>query len=1786
MLPSLAIILQISYLCRGAEVLFTYSPSKILLIMKKHFVFLLFVAAGQLAAGQSITSFSPTTGRIGEIITITGSGFSTAASDNSVSFGGASFSDSRAADAFEVNSGGTEIKVHVPANAQSGKVRVQVGFGGTVVTSTADFTFVAPTITGFSPTTARIGEVVTITGTGFNPRASRNSISFGGTTFDASRAVAASEVNADGTQIKVQVPVNAQTGRVRVQVGSTVVTSTADFTFVAPSITSFSPTTARAGQVITITGTGFYPRPGDNSVSFGGLGATAAFEVNVDGTEIKVRAPGRGGRVSVQVGGSEGPVATSTASFTRIRHRVVGFVPTSGRSGEIIRIRGTGFSAVARDNRVSFGGTLYDDSRVVHAFEVNSGGTEIKVRVPRNAENGRIRVRLGGTTVTSTADFNFFAPTVMRFTRNVSGRSGAIITIRGTNFDVRAAYNRVSFGGYGGSFASAFEVNTEGTEFKVRVPASAKSGSLRVRVGNGAYVYVGSFTFTRPSITSFTPTTARTGKVIAITGEGFDPRAAENRVTFWGASFDSDRVVSAFEVNAGGTEIKVRVPASAQTGRLGLRVDGYAPNEVTFAASFTFTPPSITSFTPTSDHVGDVITITGAGFSAVVGDNSVSLGGTSFAPSRAADAHEVNTDGTELKVRVPRGAQTGKLRLQVGYGGAIITSTTDFTPLLTPSITSFTPTTARTGEVITITGADFGLNAAYNSVSFGGASFDANRATPAFEVNEGGTELKVRVPAAAQNGKLTVQVGAEGPTVTSTADFTFTAPSITSFAPATARLGEVITISGEAFSEVLEDNSISFGGTGFDENRAVSAFEVNEEGTEAKVRVPGNAQTGLLRVRVGAGGAVVSTTTDFTYIAPSITSFSPTTARIGEIITIRGTGFDLSAAENSATFGGTSFEALRSIQAFEVNADGTQLKVRVPVSAQTGKLSVQIGGADGAVVTSTGDFTFVVPNITSFTPTTARIGAVITIRGTAFSAVAESNSVSFGGASFDASRAVSAFEVNEGGTEIKVRVPGNAQTGLLRVRVGGASGTVVSSSSDFTFTAPSITSFTPTTARIGAVITIRGTAFSAVADGNSVFFGLTSSGALHYADAFEVSSDGAQIKVRVPEGAQTGKVRVQIGGSDGAVVTSAGDFTFIRPSITSFTPASARIGEIITIQGTDFSAVVGENSVSFGGASFDASRAVNAFEVNVGGTQLRVRVPGGAQTGRVRVQVGGVSGTVASSSSDLTFTVPSITSFTPASARIGEIITIRGTGFSAVAGGNYVHFGGQFNEGTATSGGSAHATSAHEVNSGGTELKVRVPTHARSGRIAIGVSLGQVVSSSSGDFTLIEDDDSEAISAIRAKNTEQDQSIADNEAKNTAQDTKNTQQDQSIADNEAKNTAQDTKNTQQDQSIADNEAKNTAQDTKNTQQDQSIADNEAKNTAQDTKNTQQDQSIAANEAKNTAQDTKNTQQDQSIAANEAKNTAQDSRISANEAKNTAQDTKNTQQDQSIAANEAKNTAQDSRISANEAKNTAQDTKNTQQDQSIAANEAKNTAQDTKNTQQDQSIAANEAKNTAQDSRISANEAKNTAQDTKNTQQDQSIAANEAKNTAQDSRISANEAKNTAQDTKNTQQDQSIAANEAKNTAQDSRISANEAKNTAQDTKNTEQDQGISANEAKNTAQDNQIANLLARIRTMEGSSGGGSGGGSSTTVLHLPEGSSQSSYAYPNPASHNLYFANLSSTSSYTYKIYASTGQLVLSGALRSSDALDISRLLAGQYIVVLQRENGSEVLRSNLAVK
>jgi YD repeat-containing protein len=111
----------------------------------------------------SIIQFTPARGPVGTAVTISGTGFSTTASQNSVSFNGTAATVSSATS--------TILQVTVPSGATSGTISVVSPAGS--ATSAGAFTVTAdngaPTITSFSPQNALTGATINIVGTNFDP---------------------------------------------------------------------------------------------------------------------------------------------------------------------------------------------------------------------------------------------------------------------------------------------------------------------------------------------------------------------------------------------------------------------------------------------------------------------------------------------------------------------------------------------------------------------------------------------------------------------------------------------------------------------------------------------------------------------------------------------------------------------------------------------------------------------------------------------------------------------------------------------------------------------------------------------------------------------------------------------------------------------------------------------------------------------------------------------------------------------------------------------------------------------------------------------------------------------------------------------------------------------------------------------------------------------------------------------------------------------------------------------------------------------------------------------------------------------------------------------------------------------------------------------------------------------------------------------------------------------------------------------------------------------------------
>lgn len=205
-----------------------------------------------------IGSLSPNTGVIGSTLTITGSNFSTVLANNQVRFG---------SETATVNSAtATSLNVTVPPNIW-GIVPVTVSVGAS--TSAGSNYRVKPLLTSAAPTSGSTGDVITLTGTGFDPTPANNTINFFGSNLTPTTASTTSLSFAIFERPAGSSAFIITTGGVASDINGSVAVG------INPKITAL--TTAEEvggkavlirGQALTITGSNFHPTASNNLVHF------------------------------------------------------------------------------------------------------------------------------------------------------------------------------------------------------------------------------------------------------------------------------------------------------------------------------------------------------------------------------------------------------------------------------------------------------------------------------------------------------------------------------------------------------------------------------------------------------------------------------------------------------------------------------------------------------------------------------------------------------------------------------------------------------------------------------------------------------------------------------------------------------------------------------------------------------------------------------------------------------------------------------------------------------------------------------------------------------------------------------------------------------------------------------------------------------------------------------------------------------------------------------------------------------------------------------------------------------------------------------------------------------------------------------------------------------------------------------------------------------------------------------------------------------------------------------
>src|SRR5688572_23639927 len=188
----------------------------------------------------------------------------------------------------------------------------------------------------------------------------------------------------------------------------------------------------------------------------------------------------------------------------------------------------------------------------------------------------------------------------------------------------------------------------------------------------------------------------------------------------------------------------------------------------------------------------------------------------------------------------------------------------------------------------------------------------------------------------------------------------------------------------------------------------------------------------------------------------TLTGFSPTTGAAGTVVTLSGTNFSATPANNVVKFNGTATTV--------TSATVTSLTVTAPVGGTTGKITVEV---NNHTVTSANNFTYDTPpvsnlSITSFSPATGTTGTTVTIIGTNFGPVTADNIVKINGTEGGVTQASA--------TSLKVIVSAGTTSGKITVQVGTA---LATSATDFTYVQ----------ATIGTVSTLAGNGTLGFAEG-------------------------------------------------------------------------------------------------------------------------------------------------------------------------------------------------------------------------------------------------------------------------------------------------------------------------------------------------------------------------------------------------------------------------------------------------------------------------------------------------------------------------------------------------------------------------------------------------------------------------------------------------------------------------------------------------------------------------------
>ncbi|HSC37684.1 MAG TPA: FG-GAP-like repeat-containing protein, partial [Chitinophagaceae bacterium] len=745
----------------------------------------------------------------------------------------------------------------------------------------------APAVFSFNPQFAASGSVVTIAGQHFT---GATAVSFGGT------AAASFTVNTDST-ITATVGTGAS--------GSVAVTTPygtatlGGFAFTTlPVIRSFTPKRGGPGTTITLIGNNF---TGTTSVKFSSTAPSASFTINTDTSITVVAGAMPPAMDSIIVTNAYG--TRSTAWFYAGPY-ITSFTPASGPIGATVTINGNNFSATAANNTVYFG--------AVKAVVSAATATSLTVIVPPGATYQPITVTTNNLTTFSPQPFvvtfgpggtaftagSFAAKTDLPtpvfpadvFSADIDGDGKPDLVEVNQNANTVSVFRNTGFGS-GIAFAARVDFATGSSPFGLTIGDINGDGKPDLVVtnidGSASSISVLKNTSTPGTVSFATKLDYATGNSIGsypqsasisdLDGDGAPDIAVVN----------SDGTLSLFRNRSGASGIyfdyrlNYAIAGGPQSVAIG-DLDGDGLPDIAVANTSSSANPSITIFRNTSvpgafSFVATTNIPTGNGpYSVSIGD----LDGDGKPDMAVADANTF-FDGLNYfyNVSVIKNTSTS--------GNISFAPKLDYHVSNYPSWVSISDLDGDGKPDLAVANRDGGISGTGNSVSVlrntctgGTMSFDA-KADYATGVNP----LSVSISDIDGDGKPDIiTTNNSSNTISILRNLMATGapkPTVSSFTPVSAGTGTTVTIRGTHFAGAT---AVGFGG--------VSAASYTVVSDTVVTAVVGAGATGFVRVTTSAG---TDSLAGFTFIpptpAPKISSFTPTSAATGAIVTIKGVHF-------------------------------------------------------------------------------------------------------------------------------------------------------------------------------------------------------------------------------------------------------------------------------------------------------------------------------------------------------------------------------------------------------------------------------------------------------------------------------------------------------------------------------------------------------------------------------------------------------------------------------------------------------------------------------------------------------------------------------------------------------------------------------------------------------------------------------------------------------------------------------------------------------------------------------